>query len=116
MPILLNSCGDDDDILSSQEEELIGEWAIIKTPDAQSDDYHYVFKKEHTGSRWHLEDGTVVSDISFKWTLSGNRLTLDYGTGNQLVLEISMGINKMHVVYVATGAYEDYQRVVSSDD
>ena len=30
LPFMLNSCGDDKDILSSQEQELVGEWAIVK--------------------------------------------------------------------------------------
>ena len=115
LPFMLNSCGDDNDILSSQEEELVGEWAIVKTADTPND-IHYVFKKERTGSRRILVNSEVTNDFPFKWTLNGKTLTLDYGTGQQLVLEITVGINKLHVVYVATGASEDYQRVVKPDD
>ena len=116
LPFVFTSCGDDDDVLSSIEQELVGEWAIIKTTDSQTDDYHYVFKKERTGSRRHLVDGNVVSDITFKWTFDGNKLTIDYGTGQILVMEITMKINQMHVVYVATGATEDYKKVVSTEE
>ena len=114
LPLVFISCGDEDDVLTSREQELVGEWALVKTS-ASQDDYHYVFKKERTGSRRHLIDGTVVTDISFKWTLDGNRLTLDYG-GQQLEMEITMGINSMHVVYVGTGATEDYTMVINEDD
>ncbi len=116
LPFIFSSCGDDDDILSSREKELVGEWAIIKASETQADDFHYVFKKERTGSRRHLVDGNVVTDIAFKWSLDGNRLTLDYGSGQQLVLEITITIEKMHVVYVATGVAEDYKKVVVSED
>lgn len=115
LPFILTSCGDDNDVLSSMEQELVGEWAIIKTS-AQVDDYHYVFKKERTGSRRHVVDGTVVTDIAFKWVLDGNKLTIDYGTGQILVMEITMKINQMHVVYVATGAAEDYNKVVNEEE
>lgn len=115
LPFILISCGDDNDVLSSMEQELVGEWAIIKTS-VQADDYHYVFKKERTGSRRHVVDGTVVTDIAFKWVLDGNKLTIDYGTGQILVMEITMKINQMHVVYVATGATEDYNKVVNEEE
>ena len=114
LPFILNSCDDDKDILTSQEQDLVGEWAIIKTADTQND-IHYVFKKERTGSRRILVNGEVTNDIGFKWTLNGKTLTIDYGTGQQLVLEITMRINEMHVVYVATGSSEDYTRVVDAD-
>ena len=114
LPLVFTSCGDDNDVLTSQEQELVGEWAIIKTADTQND-IHYVFKKERTGSRRILVNGEVTNDIGFKWTLNGKTLTIDYGTGQQLVLEITMRINEMHVVYVATGSSEDYTRVVDAD-
>lgn len=114
LPLLFNSCGDDNDLLSSQERELVGEWALIKTDDSQSD-YHYVFKKERTGSRRRIENGEVVTDVPFNWTFDGNKLTLDYA-GQKLVMEVSIGINKLHIIYVETGAVEDYQRVVKPDD
>ena len=114
LPLIFTSCGDDNDVLTSQEQELVGEWAIIKTADTQND-IHYVFKKERTGSRRILVNGEVTNDIGFKWTLNGKTLTIDYGTGQQLVLEITMRINEMHVVYVATGSSEDYTRVVDAD-
>ena len=110
LPLVFTSCGDDNDVLSANEQELLGEWAIVRPVGSQVDDYHYVFKKERTGSRRHLVDGTVVTDIAFKWTLNGKRLTLDYG-GQQLLLDIEIGINNMHVVYVGTGATEDYNKV-----
>lgn len=115
LPFLLNSCGDDKDILSTQEQELLGEWALIKTAD-NPNDIHYVFKKERTGSRRRIEDGNVVSDFAFRWTFDGNKLTLDYGTGENLVMEVTIGINKLRLIYVATGAVEDYQRVVKPDE
>jgi hypothetical protein len=114
LPLVLVSCGDDNDVLSPIEQDLVGEWAIIKTADTQND-IHYVFKKERTGSRRILVNGEVTNDIGFKWTLNGKTLTIDYGTGQQLVLEITMRINEMHVVYVATGSSEDYTRVVDAD-
>ena len=114
LPFIFTSCGDDNDVLTSQEQELVGEWAIIKTADTQND-IHYVFKKERTGSRRILVNGEVTNDIGFKWTLNGKTLTIDYGTGQQLVMEITMRINEMHVVYVATGSSEDYTRVVDAD-
>lgn len=116
LPLIFTSCGDDKDVLSSQEQELVGEWAIVKTPESGNEDMRFVFKKERTGSRRHVVDGNVVTDISFKWTLEGNRLSLDYGTGQQLLLEITMGINKMHVVYVGTGASEDYKKVEVAEE
>ncbi|MBR5639578.1 MAG: hypothetical protein IKW83_07425 [Muribaculaceae bacterium] len=115
LPFIFTSCGDDNDVLSSMEQELVGEWAIIKTTDTQADDYHYVFNKERTGSRRHIVNGEVVTDVPFNWTLNGNTLTLDY-IGQKLVMEITMKINQMHVVYVATGATEDYKKVVSTED
>ena len=114
LPLVFTSCGDDNDVLTSQEQELVGEWAIIKTADTQND-IHYVFKKERTGSRRILVNGEVTNNIGFKWTLNGKTLTIDYGTGQQLVMEITMRINEMHVVYVATGSSEDYTRVVDAD-
>ena len=114
LPLVFTSCGDDNDVLTSQEQELVGEWAIIKTADTQND-IHYVFKKERTGSRRILVNGEVTNDIGFKWTLNGKTLAIDYGTGQQLVMEITMRINEMHVVYVATGSSEDYTRVVDAD-
>lgn len=116
LPLVFSSCGDDNDVLSSQEEQLVGEWAIINEPGSQADDYHYVFKKERTGSRRHIEDGNVKTDVPFNWTLNGNKLTLDYGSGQHLVLEISINIDRMHVVYVATGLVQDYKKVVSSEE
>lgn len=115
LPLVFTSCGDDNDVLSANEQELLGEWAIVRPVDSQVDDYHYVFKKERTGSRRHLVDGTVVTDIAFKWTLNGKRLTLDYG-GQQLLLDIEIGINNMHVVYVGTGATEDYNKVIVEEE
>ncbi len=115
LPFILNSCDDDKDILTSQEQDLVGEWAIIKTADTQND-IHYVFKKERTGSRRILVNGEVTNDVGFKWTLNGKTLTLDYGTGMKLVIEITMKINEMHVLYVETGATEDYKKVISTDD
>lgn len=115
LPFLFNSCGDDKDILTAQEQELVGEWAIIKTADTQND-IHYVFKKERTDSRRILVNGEVTNDVGFKWTLNGKTLTLDYGTGMKLVIEITMKINEMHVLYVETGATEDYKKVISTDD
>ena len=115
LPFFLTSCGDDNDVLSSMEQELVGEWAIIKTTDTQADDYHYVFNKERTGSRRHIVNGEVVTDVPFNWILNGNTLTLDYA-GQKLVVEITMKINQMHVVYVATGASEDYNKVISTDE
>lgn len=115
LPLVFTSCGDDNDVLSANEQELLGEWAIVRPVGSQVDDYHYVFKKERTGSRRHLVDGTVVTDIAFKWTLNGKRLTLDYG-GQQLLLDIEIGINNMHVVYVGTGATEDYNKVIVEEE
>ena len=115
LPLVFTSCGDDNDVLSANEQELLGEWAIVRPGGSQADDYHYVFKKERTGSRRHLVDGTVVTDIAFKWTLNGKRLTLDYG-GQQLLLDIEIGINNMHVVYVGTGATEDYNKVIVEEE
>ena len=115
LPLLLASCGDDNDVLSPMEQELVGEWALIKAPGSQVNDYHYVFKKERTGSRRRIVDGEVVTDIAFNWTLDGNRLQLDYA-GQQLVLEISMKVNQMHVTYVGTGATEDYERVIVAEE
>ena len=115
LPFFLTSCGDDNDVLSSMEQELVGEWAIIKTTDTQADDYHYVFNNERTGSRRHIVNGEVVTDVPFNWILNGNTLTLDYA-GQKLVVEITMKINQMHVVYVATGASEDYNKVISTDE
>lgn len=114
LPFLFNSCGDDKDILTAQEQELVGEWAIIKTADTQND-IHYVFKKERTGSRRILVNGEVTSEVPFNWTFDGNKLTLSYA-GQQLVLEVIVGIDKLRLIYVATGAVEDYQRVVKPDD
>ena len=114
LPLVLVSCGDDNDVLSPIEQDLVGEWAIVKTAENQND-YHYVFKKERTGSRRHIVDGEVVTDIAFKWTLDGETLTIDYGTGQMLVLKVTLRINEMHVVYVATGTSEDYTRVVDAD-
>ncbi|MBR5030524.1 MAG: hypothetical protein IKX63_05425 [Muribaculaceae bacterium] len=116
LPFIFGSCGDDGDVLSSREEQLVGEWAIINTPETQGEDFHYVFKKERTGSRWHLEDGTVVSDIAFKWILDGNLLTLDYGTGIKLELEISINNDILHIIYKSTGVAEDYKKVVKTED
>lgn len=115
LPFLFTSCGDDNDTLTAQEQELVGEWEIIKTADTPND-IHYVFKKERTGSRRILVNGEVTNDIGFKWTLNGKTLTLDYGTGMNLVLEITMKINEMHILYVGTGATEDYKKVISTDD
>lgn len=115
LPLVFTSCGDDNDALSSREQELVGEWAIVKTSENQ-EDYHYVFNKERTGSRRHLEDGNVTTDIRFNWTLDGNRLTLDYTT-QKLELEISItGSNKLHVRYVATGHTEDYNKVIKPEE
>ena len=115
LPLVFTSCGDNNDVLSPMEQELVGEWAIINSPGSQSEDFHYVFKKERTGARRHLVNGQVETDIAFKWTLEGNTLTLDYGY-QQLVLEISMKINQMHMVYVGTGATEDYNRVIKPEE
>lgn len=115
LPLVLTSCGDDNDVLSSLEKELVGEWAIVRTPESGDADFHYVFNKERTGSRRHLVDGTVVTSVPFKWTLDGKRLTLEY-VGQQLAMDIELGINSLHVVYVATGATEDYTRVIKDDD
>ena len=115
LPFILTSCGDDNDVLSLMEQELVGEWAIINPAGSQADDYHFVFNKERTGSRWRVVDGEVVSSVPFNWTLEGSTLTLSYA-GQQLVMQISLSINQMHVVYVATGAAEDYKRVVKTDD
>ena len=114
LPFLFNSCGDDKDILTSQEQELVGEWAIIKTADTQND-IHYVFKKERTGSRRILVNGEVTNDVPFNWTFDGNKLTLSYA-GQKLVLEVMVGIDKLRIIYVETGAVEDYQRVVKPDE
>jgi hypothetical protein len=116
LPFILSSCGDDKDILSYQEEKLVGEWAIVNTLETPSDDYHYVFKKERSGSRRHLENGNVVSDISFFWTLDGNRLTLDYGAGQQLVMDITINNDILQMTYLGTGVTENYKKVVNSDD
>ena len=115
LPFLLASCGDDKDVLSPMEQDLVGEWAIINAPGSQADDYHYVFNKERTGSRRHIVDGQVVTDVPFKWTLDGNRLTLNYA-GQQLALDIVLKVGEMQVTYVATGAIENYKRVVKTDD
>jgi len=115
LPLFLSSCGDDNDVLSPSEQELVGEWAIIKTSETQND-YHYVFKKERTGSRRHIVNGQVDTSVDFKWTLDGNRLTLDYGTGQQLVLEITMKINQMQVTYVGTGTTEEYKKVETEEE
>ena len=115
LPFILTSCVDDGDSLSSREQQLVGEWAVVITPETPAD-YHYVFKKERTGSRRHLEDGTVVTDIAFKWTLDGNLLTLDYGPGGKLVLEISINNDIMHVTYKSTGVSEDYKKVVKTEE
>ncbi len=114
LPFVLISCGDDDDVLSPMEQDLVGEWAIIITDNTQPDDFHFVFKKERTGSRRRLVNGEVVSDVPFNWTLQGSTLTLNYA-GQQLVMEISLTINQMHVVYVTTGVTEDYKKVVSAE-
>lgn len=82
---------------------------------SQVDDYHYVFNKERTGSRRHIVDGEVVTNVPFNWTLEGNKLTLNY-SGQQLVMEITLKVNEMHVVYVGTGATEDYKKVVKPDE
>lgn len=115
MPLILASCGDDKDVLSPMEQDLVGEWALVKTPGSQTDDYHYVFKKERTGSRRHIVDGQVVTDIAFNWTLDGNTLTLNYA-GQQLVMEIALKVGQMQVTYLATGAVENYNRVTQTDD
>lgn len=114
LPLVLSSCGDDKDILSSMEQDLVGEWAIIKTADTQND-IHYVFNKDRTGSRWLVVDGQAVSPVPFDWTFDGKRLTLSYA-GQKLVMDVTLGINKLHIVYLETGAVEDYQRVVKPDD
>lgn len=116
LPFLLTSCGDDKDELSALEKELVGEWAIINEPGSDADDYHYVFKKERTGSRRHIENGNVKTDVSFYWALKGNKLMLDYGSGQQLVMEITLTINNLHVVYESTGVAQDYKRVVSAEE
>ena len=116
LPFLLTSCGDDKDELSALEKELVGGWAIINEPGSDADDYHYVFKKERTGSRRHIENGNVKTDVSFYWALKGNKLTLDYGSGQQLVMEITLTINNLHVVYECTGVAQDYKRVVSTEE
>ncbi len=115
LPFLLASCGDDKDVLSPMEQDLVGEWALIIAPGSQVDDYHYVFNKERTGSRRHIVDGEVVTNVPFNWTLEGNKLTLNY-SGQQLVMEITLKVNEMHVVYVGTGATEDYKKVVKPDE
>ena len=114
LPFILNSCDDDKDILTSQEQDLVGEWAIIKTADTQND-IHYVFKKERTGSRRIVVNGEVTNDVPFNWTFDGNKLTLSYA-GQKLVLEVMVGIDKLRIIYVETGAVEDYQRVVKPDE
>ena len=114
LPFILNSCDDDKDILSTQEQELVGEWAIVKTADTPND-IHYVFKKERTGSRRIVVNGEVTNDVPFNWTFDGNKLTLSYA-GQKLVLEVMVGIDKLRIIYVETGAVEDYQRVVKPDE
>lgn len=115
LPFFISSCGDDNDVLSPMEQDLVGEWAIINPPSTPADDYHFVFKKERTGSRRHIVNGEVATDVPFKWSLEGSTLTLNYA-GQQLVLEITLTISQMHVVYVATGATEDYKRVVKTEE
>ena len=44
LPLVLVSCGDDNDVLSPIEQDLVGEWAIVKTAENQND-YHYVSRK-----------------------------------------------------------------------
>ncbi|MBP5688043.1 MAG: hypothetical protein J6X22_05295 [Muribaculaceae bacterium] len=113
LPLFISSCGDDNnDVLSPMEQDLVGEWAIINAPNSQARDIHYVFKKERTGSRRILENGEVVNDVPFNWTLEGsNRLTLSYA-GQQTVLDITLTLTTLHIVYVATGATEDYSKYV----
>lgn len=115
LPFVLTSCGDDNDVLSAMEQDLVGEWAITNSSGSQADEYHFVFNKERTGSRRHIVNGEVATDVPFKWTLEGNKLTLNYA-GQQLVLEITLTVSKLHVVYVGTGATEDYTRVVVTEE
>lgn len=116
LPFVLSSCGDDNnDVLSLMEQDLLGEWAIVNAPNSQAKDIHYVFKKERTGSRRIIENGEVVNEVPFNWTLDGNRLTLSYA-GQQTLLDITLTLSTLHVVYVATGATEDYKRVVVSEE
>lgn len=115
LPFIFSSCGDDNDVLSPMEQELVGEWARINALGSETADYHYVFNKEHTGSHRHIVNGEVNTEIAFNWTLDGNKLTLNYA-GQQTVLEITLKVGEMHVVYVATGANEDYKKVIKTAD
>lgn len=115
LPFIFSSCGNDNDVLSPMEQDLVGEWAIVNAPGSQAEDFHYVFNKERTGSRRHIVNGEVKTDVAFNWTLDGNKLTLNYA-GQQTVLEITLKVGEMHVVYVATGASEDYKKVIKTED
>ena len=115
LPFVLTSCGDDkDEPKQSLEEQLIGSWigdvynviegkVVVTHPHSS----YVLFNADHTGKAWTVIGGVKSADINFTWSLKGNALTLDNGSG-PATLEISI---KDDVLHTKQGTIElDYTR------
>lgn len=115
LPFVLTSCGDDkDEPKQSLEEQLIGSWigdvynviegkVVVTHPHSS----YVLFNADHTSKAWTVIGGVKSADINFTWSLKGNALTLDNGSG-PATLEISI---KDDVLHTKQGTIElDYTR------
>lgn len=109
LPFVLTSCGDDKKEPKTKEQMLVGEWVLYLDSGV---DMYYSFDEDHTGQYRKSQKGTVVQDIDFTWSLSGNELTItSYDDGQTKTETYQVSIEEYFLYITSEGDRTCFYRV-----